>query len=175
MVRAFGGSYFPLAALKLLNDGLLLLMPLLLKLLVEHIDAPPTPDGGDGADAAAAAGALAARCGLGGLLAAHCGSHNNPAGAHSGSSVPLAEATSAGVFGAAPGTGLATDGLLGRCLGAGQLPVGAVGAAVGAAAWELLSGPYGAYVCAGLLGLAAAVKALLGAHYEYRMNVVSNR
>ncbi len=128
ILRAFGRSYFPLAALKLLNDVLLLTMPLLLKLLVEHIDSSPAPDGGPHHP------------------------FDGTGGASSGS----------GVFagGAARSPAAAAGG------GGGFLP-----------AWwgDLVAGPNAGYFYAGLLGLAAAVKAFLGAHYEYRMNVVSNR
>lgn len=54
---------------------------------------------------------------------------------------------------------------------------GAAAAAGGGAAaprW-LPAGPAGGFAAAALLGAAAAAKALLGAHYDYRLNVVANR
>ncbi|KIZ00669.1 hypothetical protein MNEG_7291, partial [Monoraphidium neglectum] len=99
LAAAYGSAYFPLALLKALNDGLMLLMPLLLKQLVQQIDSAAPP-----------------------------------------SDPPPS-----------PPTGAA------------------------AAAAAVFLGPNAGYVWAGLLGLAAAAKAVLGAHYEYRMNVVSNR
>jgi hypothetical protein len=99
LAAAYGSAYFPLALLKALNDGLMLLMPLLLKQLVQQIDSAAPP-----------------------------------------SDPPPS-----------PPTGAA------------------------AAAAAVFLGPNAGYVWAGLLALAAAAKAVLGAHYEYRMNVVSNR
>jgi hypothetical protein len=98
-------------------------MPLLLKLLVEHIDPPPAP----------------------------------------------APRSLAG--GGGPGGGGLADG------GSGAATVAAAAAA--AAAWDallaLLRGPNAGYVYAGLLGAAATAKAFLGAHFDYRQNLVANR
>lgn len=57
---------------------------------------------------------------------------------------------------------------------------GAAAGGDGAPDWRrvlgtLLTGPHAGYTFAALLGAAAAAKALLGAHYEYRLNVVANR
>jgi len=119
MVRAYGRSYFPLAALKLLNDALLLVMPLLLKLLVEHIDQQTGPAG-----------------------------RGEP---------PLRSS-----FDGDAGSGLISS---------------SSSSSRSIFEWlhALLTGQYAGYVFAGLLGAAAMVKAVLGAHYEYKMNVVSNR
>ena len=111
-----------MTGLRLVNDVLMLLMPLLLKLLVEHVD------GSRGVD-----GSLAV----------------NSAGPDFGGN-------------GGPPAGIA------RAFGSGwsPLPPGAR---------SIIDGPYGGFVFAALLGLAAGVKALLGAHYEYRMNVLANR
>ncbi|GBF90620.1 hypothetical protein Rsub_03192 [Raphidocelis subcapitata] len=129
MARAYGRAYLPLTGLRLVNDLLMLLMPLLLKLLVEHVDGSR----GGGGSPAVNGGSPAVNGGFGGPAA------------------------------------------VGGWAGAGSISSAWPAHVLPPAARRVIDGPNGGFVFAALLGLAAGVKALLGAHYEYRINVVANR
>uniref|UniRef100_A0A383V649 Uncharacterized protein n=1 Tax=Tetradesmus obliquus TaxID=3088 RepID=A0A383V649_TETOB len=142
LIGAFGGPYYALGVLKLLNDALTFAGAMLLNLLVQHLEAAtaaatPPPA------AAAAAGYLAGNGSSSTYLAGNSTSGLTPGSFTSGDS------------------SLSSSSWLLLLLLPGWVP------GPGSAYWG--------FVLAGLLGLSALAKAVIGSHYSYGLSMVTVR